>query len=380
MLQLLFMNISFIWKFLRDFIKNFRKNEILLLAQGLTLNTLLTLIPILGLVLSISTWFIKEEELIYRSFLWFTKYLTPEATSMVIEKILKLVEKMQTLPLGKFSIFAYFFMSIGLFFQLEDALNKIFFTTKRRTFFQRIAFYWFCITITPIIFLIPVFLHTFTKRFSLFFFLGFLIFYFFLIYIFFPARRVSKSSALIGASFSGIIWAFSSAGYGLYVKYAISYSKIYGSLSAIPLFLLWIFLNWCIFLAGAEISSLLEKKIWKYGDLKMPYSWTKVYLLYLLGKAFYNEKEMDLETLSQLINLNPLELEKLLEVMEEKKLIHVVEDKVFLSKPPEKIYFIELLEINSPSPLPNSPEVEEFLQKLNTLTFPLSQISLKDLL
>lgn len=372
---------SLILKFLWEFGKNFRKNEIFLLAQGLTLNTILTLIPILGLVLSISSLFIKEEELIYRSFVWFANYLTPEATSKVVEKILKLVGKLQDFPLGKFSIFAYFFMSVGLFFQLEDALNKIFFTTKRRTFFQRIAFYWFCITVTPIIFLIPIFLHTFTKKFSWFFFLILLIFFFFLMYIYFPARKISKRSALIGASFSGVIWILSSLGYSWYVDHAISYSKIYGSLSAIPLFLLWIFINWCIFLMGAEISSLLEKKIWKYADFKLPHSWAKIYILYLLGKALYQEKEVDLETLSNGVNLNPLVLEKILEELEQKKVIHLIDDdKILLTKPPEKISLLEVVELQNPSILPPCYEAEELSQKLRKIMLPISRASLKDLL
>ncbi|MCX8042441.1 MAG: YihY/virulence factor BrkB family protein [Thermodesulfobacteriaceae bacterium] len=374
------MKVVFLIKFLKEFGKNFRRNEILLFAQGLTLNTILTLIPILGLILSISSLFVKEEELIYRSLVWFANYLTPEATSKVIEKILKLVEKVQDFPLGKFSIFAYFFMSLGLFFQLEDALNKIFFTSKKRTFFQRIAFYWFCITVTPIIFLIPVFLHTFAKKFSWLLFLLLLIFIFFLMYIYFPARKISKKSAIVGASFSSIIWILSSLGYSLYVKHAVSYSKIYGSLSAVLLFLLWIFINWCIFLIGAEISSLLEKKIWKHIDFKLPYSWTKIYILYLLGKAFYEGREISLETLEELVKIGPLTLEKLLEDLEKKKFIYLLEDKILLAKSPEKIYLSELLELENPSILPPCQEAEDLFQKLKILFFSLTKTSLRDLL
>ncbi len=370
---------SLVWRFLWEFVKNFRKDEILLQAQGLTLNTVLTLIPILGLVLSISSLFIKEDELIYRSFMWFANYLTPEATSKAIEKILKLVERLQEFPLGKFSIFAYFFMSLGLFFQLENALNKIFFTTKKRTLLQRIAFYWFCITVTPVIFLTPVFLYTFAKKFSLLFFLILLIFFFFLMYIYFPSRKISKKPAIIGASFSGIIWILSSLGYNWYVKHAISYSKIYGSLSAIPLFLIWVFISWCIFLIGAEISSLLEKKIWKYVDLKLPYSWAKIYTLYLLGKAFFQEKAINLDILSSELNLNPLVLEKLLEELEKKNLVYLLEDKILLAKPPEKICLLEVIELQNPSVLPPCYEAEELSQKLKKLTFPLAKVSLKDL-
>ena len=39
------------------------------------------------------------------------------------------------------------------------------------------------------------------------------------------------------------------------------FSKVYGSLAGIPLFLLWIFLLWWIILLGATITAILQERL-----------------------------------------------------------------------------------------------------------------------
>ncbi len=69
-----------------------------------------------------------------------------------------------------------------------------------------------------------------------------------------PNTRVEPWPAFVGGMFGGIGWILTQA---LYLKLQIGvarYNAIYGSFATIPLFLLWIYVAWIIFLAGAEVS------------------------------------------------------------------------------------------------------------------------------
>ncbi len=363
----------------KAFFKKIQKDEIFVFAQALTYTTLLTLIPVLGLIVSIAKSFIPQQKIIDEIFMNFTKYLTPQATSKIIKVITQLIDKLETFPLGKFSIIAYFFMSIGLLFQIEDALNKIFQSSKRRTFIQRITFYWLCMTLTPFLFLLPVIFHSYFGNLFTTSSVLLITVLFYLMYVYFPARKVSKKEALIGAVFSTILWVLTSYLFGLYVKYAVSLSKIYGSLIAFPLFLIWIFTNWLVFLIGAEIVILLEQKNWKSPVDYIPPVWLKLYLLFIIGKAFKNEKVLNLNQLSQILNLPPSILEPPLEELEREGFISLAEENIFLTKPPEKIKISRLLKLDSYEIL-RVEELNLLYEKIKKYSQPFSGLTLEHLL
>ena len=361
------------------FFKKIKKDDILLNAQGLTFNTLITMVPLLGLIFSISKIFIPQQKLMEQIFINITQYLNPSATEKVMNTILEMVKRLETFPLGKFSLIAYFIMGLGLLFQIEEILNKIFESSKRRNFMQRITFFWVCITLIPFLFFMPLIFHSYLSKFfnlSLFFLIAF---FFFLMYIYFPAKDVSKKEAIIGALFSTTLWTLSSYLYSLYIKYAITYSKIYGSLSAIPLFLIWLFINWLVFLLGAELVVLLEQKCWKRLLIDFPYPFLKLYILYLLGKNFSDGKNYNIFELSEYLNISPIFLESLLQDLEKEGFIGLANEKVFFVKPLGKIKIGEVLGFNFFQELPKLPEAEDFIKKISALTKDLSQVTLEDL-
>jgi len=364
------------------FLKKLQKDDLLLCAQGLTFNTLLTLVPLLGLVLSISKIFIPRQKFVEQVFINIAQYLTPEATKKVMDTILELVKKLETFPLGKFSLIAYFIMGLGLLFQIEEILNRIFESSKRRNFIQRIIFFWVCITIVPFIFFMPVYSYFYLGKFSNFFILLILIlaFIFFLMYIYFPAKDVPKKEALIGAFFSTILWTLSSYLYSFYVKYAVGYSKVYGSLSAIPLFLVWLFVNWLVFLLGAELVVFLEQKIWKRIPIDHSYPYLKLYILYLLGKNFIEGKPCNIFEISEYLNVSPILLESLLQDLEKDGFVALRDEEVFFVKPLQKINITKVVGLNKFQELLKLPEGDSFFQKISILTKNFSEITLEDLI
>jgi membrane protein len=75
-----------------------------------------------------------------------------------------------------------------------------------------------------------------------------------LIYWFFPNCSVGFKSAFAGAVFTSVFWEIAKFLFSIYITRIVDYSKIFGSLSAIVLMLLWLYYSAYIFLFGAELS------------------------------------------------------------------------------------------------------------------------------
>lgn len=79
-----------------------------------------------------------------------------------------------------------------------------------------------------------------------------------LLYVVTPNCRVRWVFAFVGAAVAGLLWSVFRAGYASFAAQTFRYGVLYGSLGAIPLFLLWLYLNWFIVLAGARLAYALQ--------------------------------------------------------------------------------------------------------------------------
>ena len=91
-----------------------------------------------------------------------------------------------------------------------------------------------------------------------------------ILYGFLPNTRVSGRAALAGGLFGGLLWLFLQAIYFKLQIVVVRYNAIYGSFAALPLFLLWIYLSWTVFLLGAEVSFAFQVRRhyrWRQAEL-----------------------------------------------------------------------------------------------------------------
>lgn len=79
-----------------------------------------------------------------------------------------------------------------------------------------------------------------------------------LIYAVIPNTRVQFVPALMGAIFAAILWETGKRGFSEYIRFSAGYSKLYGSIAIVPLFMLWIYVTWMIVLLGLQISHSLQ--------------------------------------------------------------------------------------------------------------------------
>lgn len=76
-----------------------------------------------------------------------------------------------------------------------------------------------------------------------------------------PNRKAKLRTQLPGALAAGIGWVGSSAVFSFYIESAADFSYLYGSLSIIIFFMLWLFICIYILYIGAEINKYIEDKL-----------------------------------------------------------------------------------------------------------------------
>jgi membrane protein len=80
-----------------------------------------------------------------------------------------------------------------------------------------------------------------------------------LLYALVPARPVPWRNALAGAAVAALAFEAAKHGFAFYVTRISTYELVYGTLAALPVFLIWIYLCWLIVLAGAAITATLTE-------------------------------------------------------------------------------------------------------------------------
>ncbi|MEQ9207739.1 MAG: YihY/virulence factor BrkB family protein [Phycisphaerales bacterium] len=77
-------------------------------------------------------------------------------------------------------------------------------------------------------------------------------------YLTIPNTKIKVRSALAGAFIAAIMWELGKSGFTMYLKSATGYTKFYGSLAILPLFLLWVYVTWVIVLLGMQMTHALQ--------------------------------------------------------------------------------------------------------------------------
>jgi len=72
--------------------------------------------------------------------------------------------------------------------------------------------------------------------------------------------RIKKRAAFFSSFIASLIWYLSKSGFIFYVVHNKTYTSIYGSISTVLFFLLWIYISWAIFLHGLRFCYLLDKE------------------------------------------------------------------------------------------------------------------------
>ncbi len=72
-----------------------------------------------------------------------------------------------------------------------------------------------------------------------------------------PNRHVPLRVALVGGIVGGILFSLLRKVFGWYVSTFPTYQNVYGALSVVPIFLIWMYMSWSVVLLGAVITTTL---------------------------------------------------------------------------------------------------------------------------
>ncbi len=190
-----------------------------------------------------------------------------------IDQIFDYVERTNFATLGTFGIIGMVLAALGVLGSIEQSMNTIWQTTTGRALGRKLIDYMALMILLPVSINLALAtsatlhnptLHSLIQNvipilwFERFFLkalpIAMLVVTFMLLYQFLPNTRVGFIPALAGGLFGGFAW------YGvqiMYVKMQIGvakYNAIYGSFATLPLFFLWIYIAWVVFLLGAEVA------------------------------------------------------------------------------------------------------------------------------
>jgi membrane protein len=78
------------------------------------------------------------------------------------------------------------------------------------------------------------------------------------LYMLLPSVRIKRSSLFRGAFWTTVIWSVAKSYFDFYIYHLTSVQAIYGVMAALPIFLLWIYVNWVIILGGIVLVSVID--------------------------------------------------------------------------------------------------------------------------
>jgi YihY family inner membrane protein len=259
--------VNILWKSIADF---FRHNG-LMLAGAIACFSLMALVPFFLLLVSVFGYILGEHLAFYDFLSVRLSGFFPDATSEINEELGKIIAYKR---IGLFTLAVYAYFSYQLFYSLESAVNTIFGTHGKRPLLTSLMLSLLVINVLIVFIMISF---GATSLISLIgplarFFPGlsdwdmmsvpvgiilpaFLVFIIASgLYMVLPHTRVRTRHALTGALFTAVLFEAAKHVFTYYIVMKITeFGNVYGPLSAVVIFLLWIFFAACIFLLGAEL-------------------------------------------------------------------------------------------------------------------------------
>jgi membrane protein len=316
---------------------NFFRGGGLVRASALAYATLLSLIPLLGLVVVLFK--------VVGGFDWLERQLLPllnqflsPAGSENVTRVLSSI--FESLDLGTLGLFGTLFLAMGVYSlvtTIEKDFNGIWRVSRNRSMLQRVSRYWLLMTLLPLLAGLAIFMSgqaSFVAMIGVLpdwmlstggrlmpvtlQFVGFWFLYWGL-----PNTTVRALPAAGGALFAALAWELAKYGFAFYTLRAGNYSLVYGSLAALPLLMIWVYLSWVITLVGAEMTFVIQNR---HALLRLrDYRNTGRLPRYLLGLAVMNElacafregRRLGGDGLSQVLGVPLNELRPVLNALQE---------------------------------------------------------------
>jgi membrane protein len=298
---------------MRTLIREMTEGELNTRAMALVYTTLLSLVPLLAVSFSVSKAFGFHNAL--RPFL--VEVLAPlgEKGLDLSDKIVGFVENVQVGMLGSLGIVFLIYSAVSLLEIIKDSFNRIWRTKETRTWLHRVSNYLSVLLIGPVLVFsaLGIMASMETNEWvqqiimvkplgTLYYLLGvfipyaLIVFAFTFVYMFMPSTDVRFTSALIGGVLGGLGWKVAGWVFATFVTESENYNAIYSGFAIVILFMFWLYVSWLTLLIGGVISFYHQHSGYLQFGGQAPelnhkqQEYTGFYLMYLIGKAYYEGK------------------------------------------------------------------------------------------
>ena len=253
--------------------RRFGEDRCLRMAAGLSYTSLLAVVPLTAIAFSMLAAFpvfegVREtiQEAVFAN-------LLPETADAAKHHFNTFVQN--TTTLSAVGIIALAATAVLLLATIEADLNSIFRVVRSRAIVPRLLVFWALLTLGPLLlgasFSLATYFYAATQWIGIeseggtAAFFGtilptvMMIILLAVFYIIIPNRPVSLTAGLAGGALAGIAFTVLRKIFGWYIITFPTYQNIYGAMSVIPIFLVWMYLSWLVVLIGALLTASVSE-------------------------------------------------------------------------------------------------------------------------
>lgn len=237
-------------------------------AAALTYTSLLALVPLMTITFSLFSAFPAFQDIESQAQALIFDTLVPQVGQSVLSYLDDFSANAGRLTAA--GIIALILTSVLLLATIEGAFNAIWRVREKRPLLVRLLSFWAILTLTPLLFGASLSVTAqvitqagLTATFESFgAFVGLMPFLFecvgfTVLYLVIPNRAVRWSDAVIGGVIAAVLFELSKTLFAAYLVQFPVYETIYGAVSTVPIFLVWLYVGWSIVLLGAVVAAAL---------------------------------------------------------------------------------------------------------------------------
>ena len=257
--------------------RKFGEDHGFFLSSGITFNLLICFVPLMLLLLALVGTYLSSDREVLNHLRRSIESAVPTLDPRIMKSILAIIRDRKIV--GVLGIGGLIWTSTWVFSSLRTALSVILQAEKERGILHGKAvdllmvilaglFLWMSMTLTSSITLLQGYrispslgvgvILRFALKYVLPFFFTFWMAFF--TYKIIPNRKIRFRTALYAALFTSLMWEVAKQLFGWYVLHLGRFSILYGSLSTLAIFFIWIYYSSVILLLGGEVAYFLEEE------------------------------------------------------------------------------------------------------------------------
>jgi membrane protein len=254
-------------------VRGFRAENCPLHASALTFYSILSLVPVLAMAFGVAKGFGFEKLLEKRIMEEFQSQ--QEVLTWMITFANSMLENTRGGVVAGIGVIVLFWSVIKVLGHIEHSFNAIWHIEETRSYWRKFSDYLAIMLISPLLIImsssVTVFIRTqvttIMERVALLGYFNQAIFFslkllpfcliwvlFSFLYILMPNTRVKFSAGILAGVIAGTLYQLAQLTYIGFQVGVARYNAVYGSFTALPLFLVWLQISWLIVLFGAEIA------------------------------------------------------------------------------------------------------------------------------